>query len=205
MNEDDYLPISAIQHYAYCPRQCALIHIEQAWSENFWTAEGRLLHQRVDSGEAEQRGNMRTERSVAVISHRLCISGKLDLLEIQGKSSLHFFPVEYKRGKPKIKDWDRIQLCAQVLCLEEMRNIHIKEGALWYWQLRRRENIIIDMKLRTQTEEIISAAQEMIQSRKTPRAIFDKRCNACSLIDLCEPRALHRDCTTEYVKELFAL
>ena len=201
--EDNYLSLSALQHYSYCPRQCALIHIEQAWSENFWTAEGRLLHERVDGGEPEQRGNVRTERSVAVISHRLCVTGKLDLLEIQGKPPSHFFPVEYKRGKPKVEDWDRIQLCAQVLCLEEMRTIKIEEGALWYWQVRHRETVVIDNELRVLTEEIITAAQAMIKSGATPRAIFSKRCKACSLIDLCEPNALQHDRSVMYVNEIF--
>lgn len=202
--EGDYLAISAIQHYAYCPRQCALIHIEQAWSENFWTAEGRLLHDRVDSGGTEQRGNLRTERSVAVISHRLRISGKLDLLEIQGKSPVHYFPVEYKRGKPKLAEWDKAQLCAQVLCLEEMRDVQIKEAALWYWQVRRREMVSIDESLRKLTEDIISASQAMIQSGITPHALFDKRCNACSLIDLCNPKAMQTDRSITYINNMFS-
>jgi len=121
--EDDTntIMLSALQHYAYCPRQFALIHIEQVWAENYFTAQGKLLHERVDSYEPEQRGNTRYERSVAVISHRLKINGKLDLLEIEGKPPNKYFPVEYKRGKPKLEDWDKIQLCAQALCLEEMR------------------------------------------------------------------------------------
>jgi CRISPR-associated exonuclease Cas4 len=120
--------ISALQHYAYCPRQFALIHIEQAWEDNFHTAQGNLLHERVDSCEPEQRGNVRYERGVAVRSNGLHITGKLDLLEIEGKPPAKYFPVEYKRGKPKIEDWDKIQLCAQALCLEEMRETSIGEG-----------------------------------------------------------------------------
>jgi CRISPR-associated exonuclease Cas4 len=203
VGDDDYIALSALQHYAYCPRQCALIHIEQAWSENFWTAEGRLLHERVDNGESEQRGNVRTERSVAVISHRLHIKGKLDLLEIKGKPPYEYFPVEYKRGKPKVEDWDRIQLCAQALCLEEMRSIRIEKAALWYWKERHREIVVIDDILRTQTEKIIEQAQAMIQSGFTPHAIFDKKCKACSLIDLCKPNALQQDRSAAYVSEIF--
>lgn len=203
--EDNYLAISALQHYAYCPRQCALIHIEQVWSENLWTAEGRLLHERVDSSEPEQRGSIRTERSVAVISHRLRITGKLDLLEIEGKPPRNYYPVEYKRGKPKIEDWDRVQLCAQALCLEEMRNIQINEAALWYWQIRRRENVVIDATLRSHTESVITSAQKMIQSGITPRAVFNKRCKACSLIDWCEPNVLQHDRSAKYVNEIFTL
>jgi CRISPR-associated exonuclease Cas4 len=203
VGDDDYIALSALQHYAYCPRQCALIHIEQAWSDNFWTAEGRLLHERVDNGESEQRGNVRTERSVAVISHRLHIKGKLDLLEIKGKPPYEYFPVEYKRGKPKVEDWDKIQLCAQTLCLEEMRSIRIEKAALWYWKVRHREIVVIDDTLRTQTEKIIEQAQTMIQSGITPHAIFDKGCNACSLIDLCKPNALQHDRSVAYVNEIF--
>jgi CRISPR-associated exonuclease Cas4 len=202
---DDYIALSSLQHYAYCPRQCALIHIEQVWSENFWTAEGRLLHERVDNGKQEQRGNVRTERDVSVISHRLRIVGKLDLLEIQGKSPRNYFPVEYKRGKPKVENWDRVQLCAQALCLEEMRSIRIEEASLWYWKVRRREIVVIDDELRTQTEKIIALTQTMIQSGVTPHAIFDKKCNACSLIDLCKPNALQRDRSAAYVNEMFVL
>lgn len=204
ITEDDYLPISAIQHYAYCPRQCAMIHIEQVWSENFWTAEGRLLHDRVDHGEAEQRGNLRSERGVAVISHRLHISGKLDLLEIKGKNPACYFPVEYKRGKPKVAVWDKAQLCAQAMCLEEMRSIQIQEAAIWYWQVRRREIITIDEALRNITKDIIREAQTMIKTGITPRAIFDKRCNACSLIDLCSPEAMQNDHSKTYINNMFS-
>ncbi|HAT2138922.1 TPA: CRISPR-associated protein Cas4 [Legionella pneumophila] len=205
MTEDDYLLVSAIQHYAYCPRQCALIHIEQIWLENLWTAEGRALHARVDAGGSEQRGNLRSERGVMVISHRLRIRGKLDLLEVQGKSPVSYFPVEYKRGKPKLEVWDKAQLCAQVLCLEEMRNVQIKEAALWYWQIRHREIVSIDEQLREKTEEIISAAHSMIESGITPRALFSKRCNACSLIDLCEPQCLQHDNSKVYVNSMYSL
>lgn len=201
--EEDYISLSALQHYAYCPRQCALIHIEQVWSENFWTAEGKLLHERVDAGESEQRGNIRTERSVSIISHRLKIVGKLDVLEIRGNSLRHYFPVEYKRGKPKTEDWDRIQLCAQALCLEEMLNIKINEAALWYWQVRQRESIVIDSTLRERTESIITATYKTIRSGITPRAKFSKKCKACSLIEWCEPNTLQHDRSVEYINELF--
>ncbi|MEO8402603.1 MAG: CRISPR-associated protein Cas4 [Gammaproteobacteria bacterium] len=203
MIEDNYLALSALQHYAYCPRQCALIHVEQAWSENVLTAEGRLLHERVDTGDSEQRGNIRTERGVTVISHRLRITGKLDLLEVEGKPPRNYFPVEYKRGKPKVESWDRVQLCAQALCLEEMCSVDIKEAALWYWQVRRREVVVIDAALREHTESIINSAQKMIQSGNTPRAMFNKRCKACSLIGLCEPNILQHDHSALYVSEIF--
>ena len=138
---DTPLAISALQHFSYCPRQFALIHLEQAWSDNHFTAQGNVLHERVDSQEAETRGAKRSERSVEVRSERLGLHGKLDLLEVftEGGGVKRYVPVEYKRGKRKVMDWDRIQLCAQALCLEEMRGVQIAEGALWYWQERLRE------------------------------------------------------------------
>ena len=137
MNEPQTIMLSALQHYAYCPRQFALIHIEQVWVDNYFTAHGNLLHERVDSYESEQRGNVRYERSVSVKSEQLNINGVLDLLEIEGKPAHSYRPVEYKRGKSKVENWDKIQLCAQALCLEEMRHIKIETGALWYWQTRK--------------------------------------------------------------------
>jgi len=199
-NEPQTIMLSALQHYAYCPRQFALIHVEQVWAENYFTAHGNLLHERVDSCDPEQRGNVRYERGVAVSSRQLRITGKLDLLEIEGKPPDRYFPVEYKRGKPKLEDWDKIQLCAQALCLEEMRDITIKEGALWYWQVRKREPVLIDSALRDVTFAAIEDAHQLLLLGKTPAPIDKKkRCRACSLVDLCEPDAFRRDHSGEYV------
>jgi len=198
------LMLSALQHYAYCPRQFALIHIEQAWAENYFTAHGNLLHERVDSCAPEQRGNVRYERSVAVISHRLGITGKLDLLEIEGKPATKYFPVEYKRGKPKVEDWDKIQLCAQALCLEEMREIVVEEGALWYWKVRKREPVVFDESLRQTTLDVIKSAHALLASEKTPPPTDKRiRCKACSLVDLCEPSTFRQDHSSGYIDELF--
>ncbi len=197
--------ISALQHYAYCPRQFALIHIEQVWADNFFTAHGNLLHERVDSAEAEQRGDVRSERSVAVKSEKLQLTGKLDLLEIEGNPASRYFPVEYKRGKSKPQDWDKIQLCAQALCLEEMRGIPIDEGALWYWQTRKREPVILDESLRRVTLSVIEGARALLLEGKTPAPIADKkRCRACSLADLCEPETFRNDHSKQYTSELFS-
>lgn len=199
-----WLQLSALQHYAYCPRQFALIHIEQAWEENFHTAHGRLLHERVDSYESEQRGDTRYERSISVLSHRLRIRGKLDLLEVTGKPATSYFPVEYKRGKPKVEDWDRIQLCAQALCLEEMRGIAIGSGALWYWQVRKRELVQLDETLRSVTEQAVEAAHALMASGITPMPTTTKqRCRACSLIDLCQPETFRNDHSGRYIESLF--
>lgn len=198
------IAISALQHYAYCPRQFALIHIEQAWEENRFTAEGRVLHERVDSGVAEQRHGVRSERGVLLRSESYRLTGKMDLLEIEQGDPPKYFPVEYKRGKPKVEDWDRIQLCAQALCIEEMRGIHVDEGAIWYWKVRKREPVMIDNALRRTTIEMIEAAHALLASGRTPPPTEDvKRCRACSLYDLCEPDTFRRDHSARYVNELF--
>lgn len=210
MDDNDFLAISALQHYAYCPRQFALIHVEQVWEENRFTAEGRILHERVDSGVAEQRQNIRYERGVLLNSEKLRIKGKMDLLEIQemeheNETLLKFFPVEYKRGKPKVEAWDRIQLCAQALCIEEMRDSNVTEGAIWYWEVRKRELVVIDEELRTATIAVVKGAHELLRSGKTPSPIDDKkRCRACSLVNLCEPDKFRKDKSVAYIQELFS-
>lgn len=203
MDDSRLVPLSALQHYAYCPRQCALIHNEQVWAENYHTAEGQLLHQRVDRGEPETRRGIRYERGVSVSAEKLGLTGKLDLVEID-LSTGEQKPVEYKRGKPKIEAWDRIQLCAQALCLEEMRGITVLVGAIWYWEVRRREAVAIDDELRAITLETIHKARELLSIGNTPLPVDDKRrCKACSLIDLCEPDRFRKDKSAGYVNQLF--
>ncbi len=200
---DDYLAISALQHYAYCPRQFALIHVEQVWDENRFTAEGRILHERVDSPASEQRGTLRYERSVLLHSETYRLHGKMDLLEIHQGPSLEYFPVEYKRGKSKPEDWDRLQLCAQALCLEEMRNTTINKGAIWYWQVRRREPVLLDQALREKTRAAIAAAHQILASARTPRAVYhNKKCRACSLKALCRPQLFSRDRSARYIESM---
>lgn len=200
---EDYLAISALQHYAYCPRQFALIHVEQVWAENRFTAEGQILHQRVDSYEAEQRGTVRHERSVAVKSDKYGLIGKMDLLEIEAGEPPRYFPVEYKRGKPKIEDWDRIQLCAQALCIEEMRNVKVVEAAIWYWEVRRRELVNIDKALRELTILSINSARDLRHSGFTPQPSVKRiRCRACSLNDLCQPATFRTDKSKGYVERI---
>ena len=200
---DDYLAISALQHYAYCPRQFALIHVEQVWAENRFTAEGRILHERVDSGEKEKRGTFYYERGVQLISQYHRIRGKMDLLEIESTDPLRYFPVEYKRGKPKTEDWDRIQLCAQALCIEEMKNTQVSEGAIWYWEVRRRETVELNDALRRTTVAAIESAREILIHELTPAPIDKKqRCHACSLVDLCQPHTFRQDRSARYVEQL---
>jgi CRISPR-associated exonuclease Cas4 len=203
-SEGQTIMLSALQHYAYCPRQFALIHVEQVWSENYFTAHGNLLHERVDSGKPETRSGVRYERSVSVKSEKYQLTGKLDLLEAEGKNPVRLFPVEYKRGKPKVENWDKIQLCAQVLCLEEMRDVTIEQAALWYWQVRQRETVPINKALREETIACIDNAHRVLSSGKTPAPTeHKKRCTACSLIDLCEPETFRTDHSKSYVEGLF--
>jgi len=205
IQNDNYIPLSSLQHYAFCPRQFALIHVEQAWEENRFTAEGRLLHERVDSGDSEQRGTLRYERGVLLKSDKYKIQGKMDLLEVEKiKGETRYFPVEYKWGKPKTEDWDRVQVCAQALCLEEMRGTCISGGAIWYWEVRRREKVIIDNQLRDLTISVIEEARNILAQGKTPEPIDDRRrCRACSLIDICEPSTFAIDRSVAYIAELW--
>lgn len=202
--EEDLLALSALQHYAYCPRQFALIHIEQVWEENYFTADGRRLHERVDTGAAEQRKNVRYERSVMLLCQQHRLVGKMDLLEVHEGDPPRYFPVEYKRGKPKVEDWDRIQLCAQALCIEEMRGVEVNEGALWYWEIRRREPVLISVALREETIAIIQSAHRQRESGCTPAPTADtRRCRACSLHDICQPDRFRNDRSARYVDEIF--
>ena len=168
-NQDTRLmPLSALQHYTFCPRQCALIHNEQAWAENYLTAQGKALHERVDSGEPETRKGVRFERTVHVSAEKLGISGVLDLVEVETKTG-RLKPVEYKRGKLKPNPMDEIQLCAQGLCLEEMTGQPVSEGALWYMQTRHRVPVVFSDDLRAQTLTTIAAVRELLNSGQTHR------------------------------------
>ena len=187
---DDFIMLSALQHYAYCPRQCALIHIEQIWNENLFTAEGRLMHDKADSNKHESRGNVRIDYSVPLRSFRLGLIGKADVVEFHRQDDGIWlpFPVEYKRGKPKADDCDRVQLCAQAICLEEMLKVAIREGALFYGQTRRREDVIFDTALRQETEDIARKVHKLIKSGITPKAEYSKKCERCSLLEVCMPK-----------------
>lgn len=203
--DEHFLQISSLQHYAYCPRQFALIHIEQVWDDNQFTAEGSVLHGRVDTGASEQRRDVRYERSVMLRSEYHRITGKADLLEVKQTGPVKYTPVEYKRGRPKVQSWDRIQLCAQALCLEEMRSTKVEEGALWYWKTRKRESVQIDRVLREETIAVIEAAHKTITAGTTPPPTPNRNlCRRCSLVHFCEPDIFLRDRTANYIKEMFA-
>lgn len=196
------IPLSALQHFAFCPRQCALIHNEQVWAENYLTAHGQLLHQRVDSGEPETRKGIRYERTVQVNAPLLGLTGKLDLVELALSTGV-LTPVEYKRGKPKKDDCDLIQLCAQALCLEEMMGKPVEHGALWYWQTRHRQEVVLDQALRARTKAVIGEVATLFASLETPKAKYGKHCKACSLLDLCNPQLINQDKSAVYAARLF--
>ncbi len=191
MDEDELIMLSALNHYLYCPRRCALIHIEQIWSENLFTAEGRIMHEKADSNKFESRGNVRIDYSVPMRSFKLGLIGKADVVEFHKMDDGTWlpFPVEYKRGKPKIDDCDKVQLCAQAICLEEMLKVEIPQGALFYGRTRRREEVEFDEKLRLETEEAAKKVHELIESGITPKAEYSKKCKKCSLLNLCMPKA----------------
>ncbi|NOX40074.1 MAG: CRISPR-associated protein Cas4 [Alphaproteobacteria bacterium] len=191
MNEDtDSLPISALQHWLFCPRQCALIHVERLWSENRFTAEGRVLHEVADAGGKEKRGAVKTLRAVQIASVRLGLHGVADIVELHGHPPQPL-PVEYKRGRPKSHRADEVQLCAQGICLEEMFNCEISEGALFYGQNRRRTKVAFDEELRALTAKTASQARAVMGSGILPRPQYvPARCDACSLFELCRPKEL---------------
>ena len=187
--EDQLLPLSALQHWLYCPRQCGLIHLEQVWSENKFTAEGQVLHKKAHEGEDESKAGVRITRSLSVRSFGLGIAGQCDIVEFHPDGNVQ--PVEYKRGKPKSHRADEVQLSAQAMCLEEMLGVAISSGCLFYGEKRRRTVVEFDSTLRQLVTETARALHAMIDSRVTPLAEYEaRRCDACSLIELCQPKAM---------------
>ena len=208
-SEDELLLLSALQHLMFCERQCALIHIEQVWSENVYTVQGQQLHEKVDEAETETRGDMRIARGLKIRSLKLGLSGKMDIVEfhrvnnetIQGfklpevDGLWYPFPVEYKRGRPKLDHSDEVQLCAQALCLEEMLNVSVPAGAVFYGKPRRRLDVAFTPALRAETEAAAARLHLLFQIGRTPPAVYEKKCNFCSLIELCMPKTIsaHED------------
>lgn len=185
--------ISALQHFAYCPRQCALIHIERAWAENTLTAEGRVLHEKTHEAGTESRRDLRIARALSLQSTTHGLHGVADVVEFhrQPDGTWHPFPVEYKRGRPKFSPIDAVQLCAQALCLEEMLQAEISAGALFYGETRRRQDVAFDADLRAETLRLVVATRNMVTAGRTPPAVYESRkCSACSLLELCQPRAV---------------
>jgi CRISPR-associated exonuclease Cas4 len=195
--EDELLPLSGLQHLAFCERQCALIHIEQAWAENLYTAEGRILHERAHDPDQVSRGDVRIEYAMPLRSLRLGLIGKADVVEFHRSRSATGekwipFPVEYKRGRPKKANVDKIQLCAQAICLEEMLDVDVPSGALFYGKTRHRQDVVFDAALRLETEKTAERFHALIEAGVTPKAIYRKQCDTCSLKNLCLPKTVEK-------------
>ncbi len=182
---EEPIPLSALQHYVFCPRQCALIHLDRAWEENLYTLRGKRLHDRADRPESVVRDGRRVEYALPLWSERYGLIGKADVVEFDedGLPS----PVEYKSGRKKTSDADRTQLVGQALCLEEMFDCAIPEGAIFYHQSRRREVIAIDAGLREHTIRVIAAVRALLAGDRLPMPCDDDRCCLCSLNDVCLP------------------
>lgn len=212
-SEDEYLLLSGIQHFAFCRRQWALIHIEQQWAENYRTVDGNIMHERVhDAGFHEKRGDTIITRAMAVSSARLGLSGECDAVELkrsddgieiyglEGKYSV--MPVEYKRGEPKDDDCDIMQLTAQALCLEDMLCCHIPFGFLYYGEIRRRVKVDFDADIRGRTESAVKEMHELYKRKYTPKVKRRKACNACSLKDICLPVICGNKSASDYVEQM---
>lgn len=189
IEEVDYITLSALQHYSFCARQCALIYTDCCWAENSLTTLGHIEHERVHASPADSRGGVRTARGLPLVSHRLRIRGQSDAVEYRRSSDgqLSITPVEYKHGRQQSLQADSIQLCAQALCLEEMQNCCISEGVLYYNSLHRRTRIPLSDELREQTRRTITAVRELLSSGRLPPAEPRPHCRSCSLSDICLP------------------
>lgn len=187
--EDQLLPISGLQHLLFCERQCALIHVEQAWAENRLTIEGKHLHDRVHDRGHESRREMRVETAVQLRSLEHGLTGVADVTEFHRREGEGWmpFPVEYKRGKPKTNQCDNVQLCAQMLCLEEMLGIKIAQGALFYGKTHQRTDVFFDVTLRKLTADNARRFHELIAAGVTPPPEKSSKCGQCSLRELCMP------------------
>ena len=209
--ESDYLLLSGLQHFVFCRRQWALIHIENQWADNLRTVEGEILHQRVhDDTIREKRGDLISVRGAYIHSSELGVSGQCDLVEFQrgetgvpldGQTGLwRPYPVEFKRGSPKVTDSDRLQLCGQAMCLEEMLVCDIPEGALFYGETRRREKVVFTEEMRKQVRNALEEMHRLYRSGHTPKVKPSKSCYACSLKEQCMPTLLKNPSVARYLK-----
>jgi len=210
-NEDDYLLLSGIQHFAFCRRQWALIHIEQKWNENLCTVEGNILHDRAhDEKLSEKRGDVIISRGMAIKSAELGLSGACDVVEFHEdpngievfgrKGKYNPIPVEYKRGHSKITDADRLQLCAQAICLEEMLVCRIEYGYLFYGETKRREEVFFTDELRDSVQKMITEMHAYFDRRYTPKVKTGSFCRACSLNEICMPKLCGSKTVASYIK-----
>ena len=180
--------LSALQHWSYCPRQCGLIHLEQAFDENVHTMRGNAAHERVDEPGYETFEGVREERALPVWSDSLGLTGKCDVVEFHPDGRI--YPVEYKHGKKREKSHDDIQLAAHAMCLEEMTGKVITHGAIYHHGSRRRREVAITQELREMVKETVNAIRDMLDSGKLPPPVNDARCKECSLKEICQPQAV---------------
>lgn len=190
------LYLSRLQHYLFCPRQFALIELECAWEENVYTAEGQVMHDKVNSGGHDTRGNIKSVRTLPLGHKSLALEGVADVVEYRtDEYGIQTpFPIEYKRGKPKSHRADEVQLCAQALCLEDMHDCKVTEGALFYGKTRRRHAVTFDEELRALTLEAINDCRYIIESGITPKPIYStSKCRNCSLKEVCHPKIFNKN------------
>lgn len=226
--EDEFVPISALAQLAYCPRRCALLHLEGAWEDNRFTIEGRLLHENVHEHRTEAQGPVRIARGLRLHSLRLGLVGQADVVEFHrleadpGDNSpddVHQsegaclpgqtgrwrpFPVEHKRGRPKPQQADEVQLCAQAICLEEMLQVTVPRGALFYHQPRRRTDVTFDGNLRQRTEQLAQQLHELLAGTTTPSPDPGRKCSGCSLRGVCLPEVSTIKSVADYVDSMLA-
>ena len=186
-DEADLIMISALEHYSYCPRQCALIHMEQTFDENLYTMRGNAIHKRVDEVASEMQEGIRIERALPLWNRRLGLVGKADVVEFHGETP---YPVEYKHGPKRIREHDDLQLCAYAMCLEEMTGQAVPKGAIFHHSSRRRREVEFNAELRHFVETTVEAIRQMFSSHDMPPPVNDARCRHCSLIESCMPSVI---------------
>lgn len=211
-DEEDYLMLSGIQHFAFCRRQWAMIHIEQQWAENYRTTAGGLMHKKAhDEGSFEKRGNLLIVRGLRIASRELGLSGQCDVVEFhENENGIVLFgydgkwnpvPVEYKHGSPKENNADELQLCAQAVCLEEMFQTSIPEGFLYYGENRRRSSVQFTDALRSEVKKMAGEMHDLFKRGHTPNVKPTKQCKACSLENLCVPKLQKAMKAREYIRQ----
>ncbi len=210
-NEEEYLLISGIQHFIFCRRQWALIHIERLWEENFFTLDGQIKHEKVDEGAYETKNDKKILRSLSIVSHKLRIQGKCDVVELKPdpegfyfskyKEKYSVYPVEYKRGKPKKDESDKMQLLAEAMCLEEMLGVRIEEGACFYFETRRRESFVFTAEMRDRLIKMIEEMNQYYDRKYTPQVKKSHKCKSCSLKNLCLPEISEAGSVSKYMEK----
>lgn len=201
--DDEYVMISAIEHWSYCPRQCALIHIEQIYEENVFTLRGNRVHNRVDTPTWEMNGTTRIERALPLWSEQYGLTGRADTVEFHQDGAI--FPVEYKHGPRRETRHDDLQLCAQAICLEEMFGKKVERGAIYHHSTRRRREVAFTLELRHEMADILFEIRATRRTGKMPPPVNDKRCPNCSLVDACTPAALVAGRQAYYERQLYKL